>query len=94
MKSTDFLRGTILKTCYEVYPDGIPEIVLREAHYQYHRDSEITRALNYLVDKNYLSKNEQAHAYKQNAKWIWYKITTEGIDLVERHSVDKGVIID
>lgn len=94
MKSTDFLRGTILKTCYEVYPDGIPEIVLREAHYQYHKDGEITRALNYLVDKNYLTKMTQAHAYKHNVNWVWYKITTCGIDLVERHGSDAGVIID
>ncbi len=90
----NILRGKILKLLGDIYPDGIEQTSLIGIYHSYEKVDDITRSVEYLVDKNLVSKKESPHPYKEQKNVIYYKITPEGIDLIEGNSEpDSGIII-
>lgn len=62
------LRGEILDFLYRIEPRYIEEIEIVGVFYQYHRDYEIKKALNYLVGRGYVKMEEVPYPYKQFEK--------------------------
>lgn len=90
----NILRGKILKLLGDIYPDGIEQTSLIGIYHSYEKVDDITRSVEYLVDKKLVSKKESPHPYKEQKNVIYYKITPEGIDLIEGNSEpDSGIII-
>ena len=88
------LRGKILKLLSEQYPEGLERVTLVGIYYQCDKVEDIDKSLEYLCDKKYIVKKEHPHPYKENKKIIFYKITPEGIDLVEGTiKQEPGIII-
>lgn len=88
------LRGKILKLLSEQYPEGLERITLISIYYQYDKVDDIDKSLAYLCDKGYVQKKEHPHPYKENKKITFYKITPEGIDLIEGTTeAEPGIII-
>ena len=88
------LRGKILKLLSEQYPDGLELITLISIYYQCDKVDDIDKSLAYLCDKGYVQKKEHPHPYKENKKITFYKITPEGIDLIEGTTeAEPGIII-
>lgn len=79
----NILRGKILRLLYELYPDGIEHTSLLGIYYPYEKLDNIGKAVQYLVDRNIVVKNEIAHPYKAEKTIMFYKISPGGIDLVE-----------
>lgn len=89
-----YLRGQLVKFLHSIYPDGIPENVIVHAFYEYNKQQEIVSALEYLCEKNYVEKKEIAHPYKERDFVRWFKITANGIDLIEGNiPQDAGVCL-
>lgn len=89
-----FLRGEILKLLFELYPDGIERVTLIGIYYQFDKIEEIDKSLEYLFEKKYISKIESPHPYKRDKKITYFKITPEGIDLIDGTvAQDPGVVI-
>jgi hypothetical protein len=87
------LRGEILDFLYRIYPRNIEEIGIVGVFYQYYRDYEIIKALNYLVGKGYVAVEEIPHPYKQFEKKRLYSIAPEGVDILELTKKDDGIIV-
>ena len=88
------LRGKILKLLSEQYPEGLERITLISIYYQGDKVDDIDKSLAYLCDKGYVQKKEHPHPYKENKKITFYKITPEGIDLIEGTTeAEPGIII-
>ena len=88
------LRGKILKLLSEQYPEGLERITLIRIYYQCDKVDDIDKSLAYLCDKGYVQKKEHPHPYKENKKITFYKITPEGIDLIEGTTeAEPGIII-
>lgn len=93
MKNT-ILRGKILKLLSDMYPDGIEHTSLVGIYHSYEKVDDITRSVEYLVDKKLVDKKETPHPYRENTFVTYYKITPAGIDLIEgTSSPDSGIII-
>lgn len=88
------LRGKILKLLSELYPNGIDRSTLVGIYYQYDKVDDIEKSLEYLRDKNFIVRKENPHPYKENKKVIFYKITPEGVDLIEGNIPEEpGIVI-
>ena len=88
------LRGKLLKLLAEFYPDGMELSSLVSIYYQYEKVDDIEKSIHYLVDKNLVSKTVSPHPFKEQKTIEYYKITPEGLDLVEGNvSNDPGIII-
>lgn len=88
------LRGKILKLLADLYPNGIEHTSLLGIYHSYEKIDDITKSAEYLVEKKLVNKIENPHPYKEGAKIIYYKITPEGIDLVEGNiPADSGILI-
>ena len=88
------LRGKILKLLSEQYPEGLERITLISIYYQCDKVDDIDKSLAYLCDKGYVQKKEHPQPYKENKKITFYKITPEGIDLIEGTTeAEPGIII-
>jgi sugar (pentulose or hexulose) kinase len=89
------LRGKLLALLKKVYPDGVDEKTVVSVHYQYHRTEDIAASLEYLVGKKYVERKEHPHPFLALEKVQWYKLTPEGIDLLEGNiPEDPGVLIE
>jgi DNA-binding PadR family transcriptional regulator len=87
------LRGEILDFLYRIEPRYIEDIEIIGIFYQYYRDYEIRKALNYLVGKGYAKVEEVPHPYKQFEKKRLYSITPAGVDILELTKRDDGIIV-
>ncbi len=87
------LRGKILRFLYDVRPRIVQKIDVFDVFYEYHKTSDIEKELDYLSSKGYLEKKVSAHPYKQRKKIYSYKITPEGVNLIEGLSSDIGVSV-
>ncbi len=88
------LRGQILDFLKRIYPRDIEEIGIISVFYEYHRDKDIRQSLQYLVDKGYVEKRVVKHPYRKRQKVAFYKITANGIDLLEGTVEDAGVVLE
>jgi hypothetical protein len=90
----NILRGKILGLLKEVYPEGVEHQTLVTILFQYHKTDAIATSLEYLTDKGYILKKEHAHPFKEQELVQWYKLTPEGVDLVEGNiSADPGILV-
>ncbi|MCL1813401.1 MAG: hypothetical protein FWG29_07750 [Treponema sp.] len=93
MKAT-ILRGKLLHLLRKVYPEGIDTKTIFSVLFQYHKTDEISASLEYLVDKGYAEKKQVPHPYMEQETLQWYKITPQGIDLIECSIPDDpGILI-
>ena len=90
----NILRGILLNFLKKVYPEGASYETILSIFFQYHKSDDITAALAYLSDKEYIKKFEQPHLYFKQEIFLWYKITPHGIDLQEGSiPADPGITI-
>ncbi len=89
----NILRGKILEFLDHLYPDGADGQTIISVFYQYHDYNAIIDALNYIVDKGYVSKKEIPHLYKKLKTECIYKATPSGIDLMDGTTNDPAVTI-
>jgi hypothetical protein len=88
------LRGKILELLKRVYPDGVEYQTLITILFQYHKTSDITASLEYLADKGYLLKKEHPHPFMEQELVQWYKLTPQGMDLLEGNiDADPGILV-
>ncbi|MFA7108388.1 MAG: hypothetical protein WC162_04520 [Sphaerochaetaceae bacterium] len=88
------LRGSILTFLVEVFPERVEELSIAQIKYEYYEYSDIIKALNYLVDRGYITKEEIPHPARPKQKVKLYRSTSKGIDLVECTTEDLGVVIE
>ena len=94
MLKSKILRGQILESLYHYYPDGIDDESIHSIFFAYNEYDAVTNAVNYLADKKLIKKIEAPHAYIDNKIFVWYKITTEGIDVFEHSSpCPQGILL-
>jgi hypothetical protein len=90
----NILRGKILDLLKKVYPDGVDYRTLITILFQYHKTSDITASLEYLVDKGYVLKKEHPHPFTEQELIQWYKLTPQGMDLLEGNiGADPGILV-
>lgn len=87
------LRGKLLEFLRHLYPEGADERSIISIFYEYHRHAEITASLEYLADKEYVSRKEIPHQYKPLEKIKLYKISPKGIDLMEGLIEDPAILV-
>lgn len=82
------LRLRLLEFLREIYPEGAEERTIVEIFYEYHRYPVILQSLEYLTQKEYISRKQVPHPYKKLEKLSLYKLAHKGVDLLD------GVIED
>jgi hypothetical protein len=85
------LRGKILAFLEHIYPDRADEHTIISVYYQYHKYDDIIQALEYLVDRGYVHRQEYPHPYRINEFVRLYKIMPDGIDVRQGMKIDPGV---
>jgi len=90
----NILRGKILSFLRDIFPDGADGLTVVSVFYQYHRDEDIRESLAYLEAKEYVSRKDLPHPYKPREVVSLYKISPQGIDLVDGNiGNDPGIIL-
>lgn len=88
------LRGKILSLLHDIYPDPIEKTSLIGIYYQYHKIELIEKALAYLEDKKLIEVKRMPHPFREREFVISYKITGDGIDLLEGNAEEEpGVLL-
>jgi len=94
MNKENILRGKVLDLLRKFYPDGVDEASIVSILFQYHKIYDIQAALEYLKDKEYLLKKTQPHPFVMQEHVVWYKISPNGIDLLEGNiQPDPGILV-
>lgn len=88
------LRGQILEFLYRVYPSSVLELDVISVFFRDHRTDTIRKALAYLVDRGYVEKAEKDHPVWRYEKQLLYKLTSNGVDLMEGTKKDPGVMVE
>jgi hypothetical protein len=90
----NILRGKILDLLKKTYPDGVDYRSLITILFQYHKTGDIIASLEYLVDKGYVLKKESPHPFMEQELIQWYKLTPQGMDLLEGNIIsDPGILV-
>ncbi len=87
------LRGAILQFLRELYPEGAERRTILSVFYQYHRYEAIERSLEYLVDKEYVTRKDVPHPYRAADTISIYRIGPKGIDLLDGLVTDPAVMV-
>jgi hypothetical protein len=88
------LRGKLLELLRKVYPEGVDQKTVNTILFQYHKIDDISASLEYLVDKGYAVKKEHPHPFLKQEKLLWYKLSPNGIDLLDGNiKDDPGILI-
>lgn len=87
------LRGAVLTFLRDIYPEGAERRTIISVLYQYHDYEPIKQALEYLVDKEYVSRKDVPHPYRAGDNISIYRITARGIDLLDGLISDPAVLI-
>ena len=85
-------RGEILSFLYGIHPLAISQVSIYQTYFQYYRTEDIDKILEYLVEKGYV---EEGLIQPPNTMFELvknYKITPEGIDLLDGTIQDPGII--
>ncbi|KAA0257224.1 hypothetical protein FHQ18_11710 [Deferribacter autotrophicus] len=88
------LRGQLLDFLYKVYPEETEEITIISVFYQYFRESQIKKSLQYLVDKGYIESKNIPHPVHKRKTIKLYKIRPAGVDLIEGNFHDETILIE
>jgi hypothetical protein len=86
------IRGKILAFLKYIYPENVDESGILAVYYQYYRKKDIKGSLEYLVDKGYVIRKTMTHPYKNSEEIHFYKISPDGIDLIDGLREDPGII--
>lgn len=87
-------RGQILDYLNRIYPNQTSEINIVGVFYQYFKDSEIRRSLQFLVDKGYVTKVQVSHPVRRGKIEEHFKLTASGIELIEGTISDKSIVLE
>ncbi len=87
------LRGLILDFLHRIYPHNIEKIAIIETFYKDWKPKQIEKSLGYLKDKGYIEETAFQHPVRKFEKVIAYKITPDGIDILERTKEDNGITL-
>ena len=87
-------RGQILDFLNRIYPEKASEITIIGVFYQYFRDIEIRRSLQFLVDKGYLEVEPIKHPVIRGKVEKHFKITAEGIEILEGIKEDASILLE
>lgn len=87
------LRGKLLTFLAHVYPEKVEEMAVVGVFYEYHETDDITKALEYLVDKGMVIREEKPHPYRERKTVKLYRISAAGIDLNDGTATDPGVTV-
>lgn len=87
------LRGAILQFLRDIYPEGSERRTIMSVFYAYHTYETIDPALEYLVDKEYVSRKDVPHPYRAGDAISIYRITAKGIDLLDGILSDPAVLV-
>jgi DNA-binding PadR family transcriptional regulator len=88
------LRGQLLDFLYKVYPEEAEEITIISVFYQYFKESQIRKSLQYLVDKGYVSGKDIPHPVHIRRMVRLYKILPAGVDLIEGNIQDETILFE
>ncbi len=87
------LRGNLLGFLNNIYPDGATELTIIGVFYQYYRDKDIRRELQFMSDKKYLTLENIDNPIKRGSKEKYFKITPTGIEILEGTTHDDSIIL-
>jgi DNA-binding PadR family transcriptional regulator len=87
------LRGAILQFLKDIYPEGAERRTILSIFYQYYRYEAIERSLEYLVDKEYVTRKDVPHPYRSIDTISIYRIGPKGIDLLDGLAQDPAVLV-
>ncbi len=87
------LRGAILQFLKDIYPEGAEKRTILSVFYQYHRYEAIGQSLEYLVDKEYVTRKDVPHPYRGGDTISIYRIGPKGIDLLDGIVADPAVLV-
>lgn len=87
------LRGDILQFLYNLNGTTVAEKSIVQAYYEYYTIEDLRKALSYLVESKYITKDERQHPVFVLTKESFYKITATGMNIVEGDRQDAGVAI-
>lgn len=87
------LRGLILDFLHRIYPHNIEKIAIIETFYKDWKPKQIEKSIGYLKDKGYIEEITFPHPVRKYEKIEVYKITPDGIDIIEKTKEDSGIII-
>ena len=90
---TKLLRGLILDFLHRIYPHPIEKITVIETFYKDWKPKQIEKALSYLRDKGYIEEQLISHPVRKFEKISVYKITPDGIDILEHTKEDHGITL-
>ena len=90
---TKLLRGLILDFLHRIYPHNMEKIAIIETFYKDWKPKQIEKSLGYLRDKGYVEEIMFPHPVKKYEKITVYKITPDGIDVLEKTKEDNGITI-
>jgi len=88
------LRGMILEFLNKVYPKMVLELDIISVFYRDYKDTAIRKSIAYLADKGYIEKVEKEHPVWRYEKQVFYKLTPQGIDLLEGLIKDDAIAIE
>ncbi len=91
---TGSLRGELLEFLKIAYPGFVLELDIIGVFYRDWRDTQIRQDLAYLVDRGYVERIKKPHPVKQRRVQAFYKLTADGVDLIDGIAVDPGVLIE
>jgi hypothetical protein len=90
----NILRGKIMELLRKVYPEGVDKKTIMSVFFQYHKTEDISSSLEYLSDKEYIIKKEFSHPYLEQELVQWYKLSPNGMDLLEGNiPADPGILL-
>jgi DNA-binding PadR family transcriptional regulator len=84
----------MLEFLNRVYPSMVIELDIIGVFYRDYRDSNIRKALSYLVDKGYVEAIKKPHPVRRYDEQVLYKITPKGIDLLDGTENDNGILLE
>ncbi len=93
MMRENSLRGKLLEFLNDIYPEGADSRSILSIFFEYHKAEDLDRSLEYLTAKEYITRKQVPHPYKKNEHVTIYKITPEGINLMDGLTADPGVAI-
>jgi hypothetical protein len=87
-------RGQILDYLNRIYPAQTSGINVVGVFYEYFKDTEIRRSLQFLTDKGYVEKTTVHHPIKRGKSEDHYKITPSGIEIIEGTKTDPSIVLE
>lgn len=88
------LRGNILNFLREIYPETVTKNSILATYYEYYDVDDIEAAIAYLKEKDLLAEKKLDSPFTKAFQVSFsYRITADGIDILDGTTEDAGIII-